>query len=167
MNTQACGGTSANASLQIVKLLVTNGDVVDLYALDVVGELAAKEVCHRPFHAARGAAGCQHITGAARAVRPPCPFHFFLQLVHEHAVQLLHIMLHERIVRVPTETLGELLRAHACVAVLQLVKDTLRRTEPWFKAKARGLRTRRQGNDDTCNASGMLFSGSSSIDVCM
>ena len=91
--------------LQIVEVLVAQRDVLDLYALDVVGELAAEEVRHRPLDRR--------------------PLHLLLELVDEHAVELLHVVLHERVVRVPAERLGELLRRHRRVRVLQLVEDAL------------------------------------------
>ena len=53
--------------------------------------------------------------------------HLVLELLHQHAVELLHVVLHEGVVRVPAKGLGQLLGADRRVRVLQLVEDALQR----------------------------------------
>jgi len=93
--------------LQVVILLVAQRFVIDVDAIHVVCEFAAEEMLHRPLD--RGA------------------LHLLLELLDEHPVELLHVVLHERVVRVPPEGLGELLRGDGRVGVLQLVEDALQR----------------------------------------
>mmetsp|Transcript_37895 Transcript_37895/g.96229 ORF Transcript_37895/g.96229 Transcript_37895/m.96229 type:complete len:242 (+) Transcript_37895:376-1101(+) len=93
--------------LQVVEILVASGHVLHVDAAQVVGELAAEQMRHGSLDASG--------------------LHLLLQLVHEHPVELLDVVLHESVVRVPTETFGQLLGAHARVAVLQLVENALKR----------------------------------------
>mmetsp|Transcript_13521 Transcript_13521/g.30686 ORF Transcript_13521/g.30686 Transcript_13521/m.30686 type:complete len:251 (-) Transcript_13521:639-1391(-) len=93
--------------LQVVEVLVTQRRVLHVDAAHIVRELAAEEVGHRALDAG--------------------PLHLLLELIHQHAVELLDVVLHERIVRVPAEAFGELLCADARVAVLKLVEDPLQR----------------------------------------
>mmetsp|Transcript_7650 Transcript_7650/g.19494 ORF Transcript_7650/g.19494 Transcript_7650/m.19494 type:complete len:1162 (-) Transcript_7650:210-3695(-) len=93
--------------LQVVERLLAPRLVLHVDALDVVGELALEEVRHRPLD--------------RRAL------HLLLELVDEDAVQLLHVVLHESIRRVPAEGFGQLLRRHRRVRVLQLIEDALQR----------------------------------------
>ncbi len=44
--------------------------------------------------------------------------HLFLQVVTQHAIQLLYIMLHETLHSVPTKRLGQILGGHAGVSKL-------------------------------------------------
>ena len=50
----------------------------------------------------------------------PPHLHLILQLLTQHAVQLLHVMLHEGIVGAPAKGLSEVFGGHAGAAVLEL-----------------------------------------------
>ena len=94
-----------NGNLQIVKILVTLRFVLDVDAAHIIRELATKKVSHRPLN--------------RRSL------HLLLQFVNKYSVEFLHVVLHERVIRVPTETLGQLLGAYTRIAVLQLIEDAL------------------------------------------
>jgi len=51
---------------------------------------------------------------------PKAYLHLFLQVVTQHAIQLLYIMLHEPLHSVPTKRLGQILGGNAGVSKLQL-----------------------------------------------
>ena len=70
--------TPLDRHLQVVVLLVAQRLVVDVDARHVVGEFATEEVLHRALD--RGA------------------LHLLLELLDEHAVELLHVVLHEGVV---------------------------------------------------------------------
>ena len=49
---------------------------------------------------------------------PTAYLHLFLQVVTQHAIQLLYIMLHESLHGVPTKRLGQILGGHTGVSKL-------------------------------------------------
>ena len=53
-------------------------------------------------------------------------FHLFLELVLKHAVELLHVVLHEGVIRVPAERSAQVFGGNvAMLGVLQTIKDRL------------------------------------------
>mmetsp|Transcript_6879 Transcript_6879/g.15697 ORF Transcript_6879/g.15697 Transcript_6879/m.15697 type:complete len:203 (+) Transcript_6879:215-823(+) len=91
--------------LQVHIRLLPLALVVDVDALDVVDDAALEQLLNRIFHHSA--------------------LHLLLKLLTQDAVQLLHVVLHEAVVRVPPEARGKLLRCHGRVAVLQLVEQAL------------------------------------------
>mmetsp|Transcript_33165 Transcript_33165/g.88071 ORF Transcript_33165/g.88071 Transcript_33165/m.88071 type:complete len:222 (+) Transcript_33165:302-967(+) len=92
---------------EVVELLHPLRLVVYVQAAHEVLELAAQQPRHRAFH--RGA------------------LHLLLEVVAQYAVQLLHVVLRERVERVPPEALGQLSGADARVGGLQAEEHPLQR----------------------------------------
>ena len=91
--------------LYIVKALDSSRLIVNRLALDVRDHFALEKARYAALHFGG--------------------LHFILQIVHEDATQLLHVMLHESVQSFPAEGARELLGAHRLLAELQIVKNTL------------------------------------------
>lgn len=64
-------------------------------------------------------------------------FHFLFNVVHEHAAEFLHVVLHKGIDRAPAKRACQFHRVDLLVTRLQLVEDTLQHAEESVAIKKR------------------------------
>mmetsp|Transcript_26654 Transcript_26654/g.63324 ORF Transcript_26654/g.63324 Transcript_26654/m.63324 type:complete len:372 (-) Transcript_26654:367-1482(-) len=105
---------------KVVKLLCANRREVHVHTLDKVLELPAEQARDLSVHR--------------------CALHLLLEVIAQHAIELLHVVLRERVERIPSEAFGQSLGPYARPRVLQLVKHPLERqrhgvhgVRPWLR----------------------------------
>ena len=79
----------------------------------------------------------RRISGGAREAIGPWPAQMWARVPERLGGENLHVVLRERVVRIPPERLGEILRADRTRVVLQPVEDPLQRQRDALRADLR------------------------------